>query len=139
MARRILSVIAGLLVAMVVITGVEAVIPLLYPVPPGLDMKDPAAFKVYVAALPIGALLMVILAHSLGALVGAVVATLIAGRASIWPGMIVGALVMVAGIVNLFQISHPVWFSVVDLLLYLPAAYGGARLMLKRPAAAPGG
>jgi hypothetical protein len=42
--------------------------------------------------------------------------------------MTVGVLVILAAVANMLMIPHPVWFWVVALLLFLPAAYLGGLL-----------
>jgi hypothetical protein len=76
---------------------------------------------------------MVALAHVLGSVMGGAAATLVAGGASLRQGVIVGAVLLLGGIVNLAMIPHPLWFVGLDLAVYLPAAYLGARLALTRP------
>jgi len=48
--------------------------------------------------------------------------------------MIVGALLMLAGIMNMIMIPHPTWLWVLGITVYLPAAYLGARLIKGRQA-----
>ncbi|MCK6623004.1 MAG: hypothetical protein HUU32_18855 [Calditrichaceae bacterium] len=49
-------------------------------------------------------------------------------------GMIVGGIMLLAGIVNMAMIPHPLWFWVVGVLIFLPAAYLGARLGIPKTA-----
>jgi len=133
MGRKILGGIVGIIVAVAFVAAVEALAHALY-APPGVQAPEgKEAMKAFVDALPIGAFLMVLLAHLLGSLAGSLAATLTSGRSSILPGMVVGGLLLVSGIVNLTMVPHPVWFMVVDVLLFLPAAYLGARLVLRGP------
>jgi hypothetical protein len=133
MGRKILAVIAGLVVGGLVVGGMEAVGHAIYPLPAGLNPEDALALKAYIATLPVGAFLMVFLSHVLGSLAGSAVATLASGRSSLFPGVIVGALLLVGGIINAVMIPHPLWFVIVDLALYLPVAYLSVRLTLKQP------
>jgi len=69
------------------------------------------------------------LAHSLGTLVGAVIATLLAPQRVSGPAWAVGVLFLLGGIASAFMLPAPVWFIAVDLVLaYLPAAWLGHRL-----------
>jgi hypothetical protein len=133
MGRKILAVIVGAVVAVLFISGVEAVAHVIYPPPPGMKFDDPAVIKAFVDSMPLGAFLMVLLAHALGSLAGPAAATLAGGRTSLIPGVIVGALLLAAGIMNAAMLPHPVWFKIVDLAVYLPLAYLSARLTLKQP------
>lgn len=141
MGRRILAVIGGLVVGMGFVFAAEAVGQAFYPAPAGLSPDNREAFAAFLASLPAGAFVMVLFAHLLGSLAGAAVATLVSGRSSLFPGVIVGALLLVGGIMNVAMIPHPLWFVILDLALYLPVAYLSARFTLKRPppgASAPG-
>ena len=82
------------------------------------------------------------LAHALGTLVGAFVATLFVRGKSVVPACIVGGLFLLGGIANVFMLPSPGWFNAVDLLLaYAPAAWIGyalaRRLQQGRPATGP--
>ncbi len=62
---------------------------------------------------------------------GAVVATLVSGRRSLVPPVVVGAFFTLGGIMNLASIPHPAWFPYADLPVYLVLALV-AGLLLKR-------
>ena len=69
------------------------------------------------------------LAHALGTLVGAAVATLLTPGRSSGPAWAVGVLFLLGGIASVFMLPAPLWFTAVDLgLAYLPAAWLGHRL-----------
>jgi hypothetical protein len=128
MRKRILAVVLGLLAGFAVTGLVEALSSVLYPLPPGFDMNDMEAFRRHVEGLPIGAFLIVLVAHELGAFAGGFACARLAGVP--WPvgPIVVGTLLMAAGVVNLLTIPHPAWFVVVDLLAYLPMAILGGQL-----------
>ena len=126
--RSSLAVIAGGVVGVVVVFVVESIGPVVYPPPPGMDFKNPEAVKAMMKNLPAGALLIVLLAWALGALAGGWVAARIAKRSHVVHALVVGALLLAGGVVNLVAIPHPLWFTVVSVLLFLPAAWAGARL-----------
>ena len=50
---------------------------------------------------------------------------------------VLGLLFLLAGIANLMMIPHPVWFAVMDVLLYLPMALTGSWLAGKAIGAVP--
>lgn len=73
------------------------------------------------------------LAHAMGTLVGAAVAAAVAGwggaAMKAWPAWAVGALFFSGGVVNVWMLGGPLWFTVLDLgLAYLPMAWCGLRL-----------
>ncbi|MCI0691234.1 hypothetical protein L0337_04405 [candidate division KSB1 bacterium] len=131
MGRKILAVVGGIVVGGIVVFVVEWISSLIYPLPAGLDMADKEAMKAYVAALPIGALLFVLLAYVLGGLTGGWLAAKIARDSQIRLSLIVGGVLLLFGIINLVTIPHPLWFAVLSVLVFLPAAYLGGKLGAK--------
>ncbi len=132
MGRSILAVIAGLVLGVVLIFVVESAGHFVYPLPADLDMTNPEALKNLMANAPVGALLFVILAWAVGSFGGGWLATRLAQKSHVMHALIVGGLLMAAGIMNMLMIPHPVWFWVLGLAVYLPAAYAGALLGQKR-------
>jgi len=104
----------------------------IYPPPADLDLKNPEAMKNLIASAPVGALLLVVLAYAVGSFGGGWLAARLAPKSHILHGMIVGGLLMAAGIMNLLMLPHPLWFWIVSVAVYLPAAYAGARLSQRR-------
>lgn len=134
MGRSILAVIAGLVLGVVLIGVVEFSGHYVYPPPAGMDMKDAEAMKSLVASLPVGALLFVILAWAVGSFGGGWLTARIAQKSHVMHALIVGGILMAAGIMNMLTIPHPLWFWVLGVAVYLPAAYAGALLGQKRQA-----
>lgn len=128
MARKIIGVIAGLAVGVIVIYAVETLGHQLYPMPPGVDMENPEAMGAWIETLPAGAFAIILGAFIGGGFAGGAVATLIARDRPV-PALIVGGLLTVAGIANVAMIPHPLWFTIVSVLVYLPAAWLGARVV----------
>lgn len=130
--RSVLAVIAGAVAAMVLIIAMEFINTLLYPMPPGVDLSKPEAFKAWVAQLPVGALLIVLMAQGAGTFVGAWVAALVAGRAPLIHGLIMGLLFLIMGIINLLSLPHPAWFWVPGIAVFPVAALLGAWMARRR-------
>lgn len=118
--RKILGTIAGVIVAMLVITIVEFALGSAF----ALHMPDATAprtdWAAFMAAVPLPAKLGVAGGWFLGTLAGAVTAGLIArSAAACW---IVTALVALSGIWNAIEIPHPLWM---DVAAVLAPALGG--------------
>lgn len=128
MAKNILAVIIGVIVGGLVIYGIESINMVRFPWPENLSMQDKEAFAEYVVSLPLDALLTVIIAHALGSLVAGFACSKIASNKHIVLGLICGGVFLLGGIMNLVMIPHPLWFMVVDLLVFLPFAWLGAKL-----------
>lgn len=126
MIRALLAVAAGIAVAFGGIALFQSLGHQLYPPPEGLDPSDPEAFAEIVGQMPVGALLMVLLAYALGTFCGAWLAARIAGRP--FPALLVGGVMMLAGISNLAVIPHPLWFMVLSVLVFVPSAWLASRV-----------
>ena len=126
--RSVLAELVGAIVAVGLISGIEAISSAVYPMPPGLDLHDHAAMREYAHSLPIGAFLFVLAAWAIGPCVGAWVAARIAGRARLVHGLIVGALFLAGGIMTMLMIPHPVWMWVGGIAALAGSSYLGARI-----------
>lgn len=131
MLRNILAVIAGLVAGIIVISIVEFLGHGVYPLPTDIDPTDEAAMQEVMMKAPVGALLLVIVAYVFGSFAGGLVASWLSRSTPMRNAIIVGILLLVAGVVNVFMIPHPVWYLVLSLAVYLPFAYLGGKLGLK--------
>lgn len=135
MGRTVLGVLAGLATMFVVIMLVELLGAQVFPPPDGVDMRDPQVLASAMAQMPLGALAMVVVAWVLGAFAGGWVAARVSVAHPRAAAAIV-ALAVVAGVVLMvLSFPHPLWMTVLGLVLPVPAALAGARLA--RPRATP--
>ncbi len=136
MLRNVFAVIAGLVVGMVVnmaLVMLNAYV--LFPMPEGTDMADPAQMNAYIATLPAVAFIVVLAAHLGQSFVGGWTAARLGASAPLVLAMIIGVLSLVGGIMNMMQIDHPAWMYV-ELPLYLVVAWlAGTREVRRRAAA----
>jgi hypothetical protein len=135
MLRAILGAVAGCVLAMCVIFGMELIGQQLFPLPAGTDPTDMAALKAAAAQMPPAALMFVVLGWIVGTAVGGWAANAIGGR--VWPAYVVGGLIALASIGNGMMIPQPLWVTVAGVLGPAIAAFAVARLGGPRaPAAA---
>jgi hypothetical protein len=127
-ARSVVGVVAGVILGMILMMGIEFVGQVIYPLPPGVDPNDFEALKALLATMPVGALLFVLLGWFVAPLAGGFIAAWIARRAPVAHALVVGLFFLAGGIAMLMLMPHPVWFAVVGGTLFLPAAYTGALL-----------
>ena len=123
MIRNPIAVIAGLVIAFVLILLVEKIGHTIYPPPADLDFSDPDAVRPYIATLPVFALLFPMFAWFIGTFVGSVVACLLGTARPIVFAGVVGVLVLAATIANLIVIPHPLWFSILSLIGIVVSAW----------------
>lgn len=114
--RYLWSVILGWVVAIGVVAGIEKFGHMIYPPPMGLDVNNNEAMLAYMDALPIGALLFVLVAWFCGAFFGGVVCVFFSKAKAMMFSIIIGAIVLLGALTSLIFIPHPIWFSIVALL-----------------------
>ncbi len=127
--RLILAVIAGLVVGSLVNMALVMLSAHVIPPPAGVDTATTEGLK---AAMPLFEpkhFLFPFLAHAVGTLVGAFIATLATPGRTRGPAWAVGAFFLIGGIAAVAMLPSPLWFSGVDLVFaYLPMAWLGHRL-----------
>jgi hypothetical protein len=68
----------------------------------------------------------------LGGVAGGWTAARLSARRTAGHGLVVGALLTLAGVANNLMIPPPLWFWIASLVVLMPAAYLGARLARPR-------
>lgn len=127
--KNVLAVIAGILIGGLVNSAIVGISGKVIPPPAGTDMTTPEGIKAAIPLMQPVHFLMPFLAHALGTLVGALVATLLTASNKLRIALGIGVFFLIGGIAACFMIPAPAWFMAVDLLLaYIPMAYLGARL-----------
>lgn len=127
--RLTLAVIAGLVVGGAVNMSLIFVSGSVIPPPAGADVNTIEGIKASIHLFEPKHFLFPFLAHFLGTLTGALVATIFTPGRIAGPAYVVGAVFLLAGIANAIMLPAPLWFSVLDLVMaYLPAAWLGYQL-----------
>jgi hypothetical protein len=127
MGRAILAVIAGFLLSVLVVAGVDALNHQIYPPPAGMDVRNPATMRTVIDQMPVGAFVILVSGWVLGAGLGAWLATKLSRTATAWPGGAVGGATLAATGINLFTIVHPVWVVILALIGIPLATWVGIR------------
>lgn len=132
--RNALAVLAGLAAGMV--TNMALIMLngyVLFPMPVGTDMNDPAQMNAYVATLPAAAFIMVLAAHLGQSFVGGWTAARLGASKPMILAMLIGVLTLLGGIANMMQLELPTWMYV-EFPLYLVVAWVAGRIEVKRRA-----
>lgn len=124
--RIVAGILAGAVIAVLCILGIEYVGHHVFPPPPGTDLTDPAQVARLMENVPPAALAFVAAAWFIGALVGAWAANRIALRGL--AGWVVALLVIAAGAATMMQIPHPAWMWAIGIVLPLIAGWLAQRL-----------
>lgn len=104
---------------------------LIDPPPANIDLTDIEAINNYIASAPVIVFVIVIFSYFIGSFVGAFSSVFVSKEKHMSHAINIGGILMGLGAINLFTIPHPIWMIVISLLVFLPAAYLGARLAIK--------
>ncbi|HEV8198463.1 MAG TPA: hypothetical protein VGS03_00420 [Candidatus Polarisedimenticolia bacterium] len=126
--RSVAGVFFGACLAIGVIILVEQISGRMYPPPPGISYGDKEAWKAFIASLPLGAFLMILVAWGLGTFAGAWVCAKVAGRAKLAHGLVLATLLLAVGVSNMFEIPHPIWMWPSAFAVFAGAGLAGGRL-----------
>lgn len=131
--RLILAVVVGFAAGSAVNMGLIALGGSVIPPPSGADLTTAEGMKLSMRLMEPKHFLFPFLAHALGTLVGAFVATLLTPGRSRGPAYTVGALFFLGGCAAAFMLPAPTWFVVLDLVLaYGPPTLAGHLLASRR-------
>ncbi len=97
----------------------------------GIDPNDMDALVEVMPTLEFEYFIFPLLAHALGALVGAVIAGFVAASHKMKFSLGIGGLFLLGGITMHFVLPAPTWFVVSDTIAYIPMAWIGGKLALK--------
>jgi hypothetical protein len=131
--RNVLAVITGVVIGSVVNMGLITISGKVIPPPPGVDVTNFESLKSSMHLFEPKHFVFPFLAHALGTLVGACIASMIAASHKIKFALGIGAFFLLGGIINVFMLPSPTWFAVLDLVCaYIPMAWFGHKLTERR-------
>ena len=133
--RSIAAVVAGFITASIVMMIIEMINgrvlhPELGKAADGMTDRD--TIRALLATAPVGAFLVVIAGWILGGVAGGWVTARVAAQATAGHGLVLGELLTLAGVANNLMVPPPLWFWIASLVVLMPAAYVGARLVPAR-------
>ncbi len=130
--KGLLAVVLGLIAGSAVNMGLILLGARVVPPPPGMDTTTTEGLMAAMPLLGPVHFVFPFLAHGLGTLAGAFVATWVVGRKGWIPAAVVGLLFLAGGVASCFMLPAPRWFEVLDVLVaYLPFAWLGYMLARK--------
>jgi hypothetical protein len=132
--RTVAAVIAGLLVAFVLIIAVEYFSNAVYPLPAdfGGTMEEMCR---HVEHYPAWVLAIVVPVWGATALVGTWIAQRIG---NVYSAVIVGLILLAALVLNISMLPYPIWFKIANLLVIPAASVAGSRTARPPRSAGPG-
>lgn len=125
--RNILATVAGFIIGSLVNMILVAESGKIIPLPAGLNNKTAEGLAAGMHLMEPKHFVFPFLAHALGTLIGAFIATKLSNPKSIVEPMVIGVLFLAGGISMVFMVAEaPIWFNSIDLILaYIPMAYLG--------------
>lgn len=119
----IISVIAGLLIAIAVAYLGQLLVDKYFPFPIGMDMKDSANLTIfYKSERGFWSLALLLMSYLIGVAAGSFAAGKIAHHTGIVKGVIVGLISICLIYFSIQSFWHPAWFKLVSLIAPLPVA-----------------
>lgn len=108
--RTILGILAGVVLAFVVLMGLEMAGHAVMPPPPGLDPTDPEDLKQMVASASMAAKVWVVIAWFAAVVAGGWLARRLSRKG--WAGWVIAGLIVLGGVANIIMIPHPLWMQI---------------------------
>ncbi|MDF2448854.1 MAG: hypothetical protein K0R26_1358 [Bacteroidota bacterium] len=131
--RNILAVIVGVFAGGFLNMGIIMVSASIIPPPAGADVTTIEGLKASLHLFEPKNFLMPFLAHALGTLTGAFITAKLVTAHRMKFALGVGSWYFLGGLINIFMLPSPIWFTIVDLgLAYFPMAYLAGRLAFER-------
>jgi hypothetical protein len=131
MIRSALVLFGAVVLAAIVVVLMDAVVGRIYPLPAGVDTRDPESLRKAVAGMPNAAFVLLVVGWALAAGAGSYFAARLATHAHRTHGLIVALFVLVATIANLAAIPHPIWLWPAAFILIPAAGWAGTRLVAR--------
>jgi len=127
--KNILAVIAGIILGSAVNVGIIKLSGSIITPPDGVDVTNMESLKSSMHLFEPKHFIFPFLAHALGAFVGALLAALIAANHKMKFALGIGIFFLIGGIVNIFMLPSPTWYTVLDLAgAYIPMGWLGGKL-----------
>ncbi len=82
--------------------------------------------------MPDKAFMLLIVNYVICSFFAGLIAALVARRITALPSFVVGIVLTLAGLYNVINLPHPAWFSVVNLIVYIPFTYLGYLVVRKK-------
>ena len=133
MKRNIISIIVGLVTAVITFLIAETINGNLHPAPTALDYKDSVGVKTFYKNQPLSLWLLVLAGWIIGSLLCGFLIKFISRSDNKKLPIIAGCILTLSAIANFFSLPHPTWFIIVGLLIFVPITLLGHKLYKINP------
>ena len=128
MKRNIISVVVGLVSAIVVFVIAETINSSLHPAPQTLDYNNTIAVQAFYENQPLTLWLLVLVGWIIGSVLCGVLIKLISKNDNEKLPIIAGIILTLSAIANFFSLPHPTWFIIISLFAFLPFVLIGYKI-----------
>jgi hypothetical protein len=128
--KRILPVLVGVISAMILIALGEAILGMLYPLPASAGADNMAKA---IAQMTSNEFMLLLVNYAICSFLAGIITSLVAKRTAAMPAIVVGIVLTIAGLCNVISFRQPLWFDVLNLVVYLPFVYAGYLAVRRKP------
>ena len=125
--RSVASVILSLLLAFVLVIAVEGFSAVVHPFPPGFNGTPDEMYE-HVARYPDWVLAVVVVAWGVTVFASTWLAIRVGAARHPAHGIVVGLLLLLAVVFNMYMLPYPLWFEVLNLVVFPLGIYCGVKL-----------
>ena len=129
MTNKILAILAGVAIGVFIVFFGDMMLHKVYPIPAHLDMRNDYDVKRAMEMMPSLYFIIMLAYWLLSAFIAGLVAGRIAKTGWQMPTIFSGIVLLMAAVLNLIYIPHPIWMVILAIVCYVPAAYYGGKLM----------
>lgn len=133
--KRILAVLAGVAVGLAFVMVGDYLSTMIQPWPKELDYHNKEVIAAFMTQVPFTAFLVMLAAYATGAFLGGTVATIITGKTLSRPAITVGIILTIGSVFNQMEVPHPLWFAIVAVLIPIPLAWCGWKVLSPKASA----
>ena len=133
--KYVLPVVVGAMSGMILIILGRNLVFNIYPLLPGTDKYDADSLAKSIKLLPDKGFMLLLVNTVVCSFLAGLVATLVSKRTTIRPPLVVGFVLMLSGLYDVIYLGEPLWFSILNLIVYMPFAWLGYLTVRKKVAA----
>jgi len=128
-----LIILASIFIGSIINMSIVLLGPNIIPPPNGADVTTMKGLKESMHLFQPKHFLFPFLAHALGTFNGALIAAKFSKFNNTRNALIVGAIFLIGGVMDVFSLPTPIWFALIDLIIaYIPMAYLATKLVVKK-------
>ena len=131
MSKKTIAVLIGVLAGIALVTLSDMFSQWAYPSGEVLDLTNPTAVENYMNRLPLGALLIMAAGWCMSAFTGGVLSAYIYINKPGQVSIVTGIILFSGTLVNLYQIPHPLWMTIVAVIGMIPMARIGGQVAVR--------